>query len=468
MGNNIYISFTAENSSNDAWVKEFVNFFRITLEKISLLPVNVNSNLDKDNNPEKMIDQANLIIIVFNGFVSDEFSKDLRVLESRHQDIISTGKEIVIAVKSAKLASIIPVYLKKFNQYNFYEVNVRTNENIDYTPLFKGDKENKFWSKLTDLAYDTKNYFEALKWGDNPEKKLTVYLAEVSKDQISHREILRREFLLSGYSVLPGKPIPSSYKDYHDAALELIGKSDVSIHIMGEVYGESPSGSDYSYPEIQNKIVTELLGINNGVKENFYRFVWLPPNLEPYDEKQIQYLKRLKREMSDSKSGEIIQCSIEEFKEIFIHRVSDVVRGELQRVSDPEQKKLVLITDNSEKIVCKEIENRLRSQSKPYEIIDLSQTGELLPPSLFKQKMQMANGAILLNFSQNQSWVQGMLGLTIKNLSSSNTEHKASVAAISSIQNKAAFEYSALKVDFYSLEDSQLLHNIENFLIQLN
>lgn len=460
---NIYISFSAENSSKDSWVKEFMNFFKITIGKISSVPISIDSDLETELNFEKKIDESDLLILVFNDFISDRFSKLLNLIEQRHQEFSTQKKEILIVVKTNKLGSIVPVYLRKYVQFNFFEINIRTNENIEYSPFSEGDKINKFWSKLTDLAYDSKIFIES---ADSTEtQKLTVYLAEVSKDQASTREILRREFLLSGFTILPSKPLPASVKDYQDAVQELIKKSDLSIHIMGELYGDSPAGSDYSFVEIQNKVVSELIG--NGFKDQFSRLIWFPPNLEPYDEKQIQYLKRLKRELSDSNKGEIVQCSIEEFKELFNHKIK-VAEHYSQQKPDNREKGVLIITDNARKEICRNLENRLININKNYEVIDLSQTGELFPVSTLKQKLMNADKAILLNFTQNRLWIQGMLGLTLKNINHEANPGTISIAAVTPGNYKRPVDFEALKVDFFSLEDSQLLFNIEKFLTQLN
>lgn len=469
MSNKIYISFSSDNNSNDTWVSEFLNSFKITLAKISALPIHISTGLDEGADQEKQMEQADLIFLVFNGFVSDEFSKDLKILELKYPEWTAAGKEILIIVKSGKFNSIIPVYLRRFTQYNFFEINSRTNEVVDYTPFLKGDKENKFWSKLTDLAYDTKLYFESITDKLAEDNKLTIYLAEVSKDQIVNREILKREFLLSGYRVLPSKPLPTSFKEYQDSAKELILKSDISIHIMGELYGDAPSGSDYSFQEIQNKIIAEAISRKENLKEKFYRFVWLPPNLEPYDEKQIQYLKRLKRELSDNKGSEIIQCSIEEFKELFIQKINQLAGfGQHEDNIEALGRKVIIITDNSEQAICHKIENQLKIYNRNYEIFDLSQTGDLFPLAMFRQKFRMTNGAILLNFNQNASWIQGVVGLVMKNLHLANKSDETFIAAISGNHTKQAMDFEALKVDFLPLEDSQLINKVEKFLIQLS
>ena len=465
MSNNIYVSFSAENSDKDAWVSELMNFFKITLGKISPIPININSALNPGIDLESQIDKTKIIILIFNGFVSDSFARDLRILELRHHELVLGGKEIFVVNKSERFSSIIPIYLRKYSQYNFFEINIRTNEAIDYSPFFKGEKENKFWSKLTDLAYDTKMFFEPAEGSNDEDKKLVVYLAEVSRDQVSNREILKREFLLSGYKVLPAKPLPTSIKEYHDTAMEIIINADVSIHIMGEVYGESPSGTDYSYPELQNKLVTELLGKTEILKKNFYRFVWLPPSLEPYDEKQVQYLKRLKKELSESKSGEIIQCSIEEFKELFVQKINQIAGSDLQSIISKKEKNIVVITDNAEQLIFSKIEDQLRAAHKNFDVIDLSKTGDLFPLAMFRQKLKMANGAILLNLIHDSLWIQGMLGLTVKYFRNGN---KSSIVVVTSLQNKAAIDFNALKVDFLALDDSQLIKNIDKFLIQLS
>lgn len=466
MKNNIYINFSAENSNIDAWVSEIFNAFRITLSKIYPRTVNIKNGLESSIASETRFNEANIIILVINGFISDEFAKDLRALELKHQEYINSGKEIFVVVKSGKFNSIIPVYLRKYAQYNFFEVNIRTNEAIEYTPFLKGEKANKFWSKITDLAYDARIFFETAE-GNPSTEKLNIYLAEVSKDQVNNREILKREFLLSGFGVLPSKPLPASHKEYNEVVSEIVRSSDFSVHIMGEIYGDSPSGSDYSYSEIQNKVVSELSGKANQLKNGFYRFVWLPPNIEPYDEKQVQYLKRLKRELTDNNTGELIQCSIEEFKELIVQKVKQIKGLTAQNDSETEERRIILITDNAQESTYQKIVKQIEVANKEYESIDLSQTGELFPLAMFRQKLRMANAAILVNSKGNPGWVQGMIGLTIKNLFSGKKSYRKLIAAVSNNRSKSAIDYEALNVDFLSSEDSQFAKKLDKFLIQI-
>lgn len=467
MGNNIYISFTAENSSRDHWVSEFLNYLKGSLSKITKLLLNFRTNLDEGDDPEIQLQNANVIVLVFNGFVSDEFARCLRFVENNYQSLSDKGVEIFLAVKSGKFNSVIPVTLRNLITYNFFEYNVRTGEIIDFSPIFGEEKENKFWAKLTDLAYDIIHILEVPIKNQN-EKELSIYLAEVSKDQIPNREILRRELLLLGYKVLPSRPSPASYKEYQDAVLDQMKECDASIHILGEIYGDSPSGSDYSYQEIQNRAVSESFRKpENPLKKNFYRFVWLPPNLEPYDEKQIQYLKRLKRELSDSKSSELIQSGIEEFKELF-NTMSYIFSNPYATNEELDLSELVLlITDDLNQPLSSEVEKLLRNSSKKYEILNLNQTGEMLPLNLFKQKIRQASSAVIVNSNSDTLWLQGILGLTIKNIHPVNGMKKV-VAAVSNSRYDEVLNQEAYHIDYYNSMDGHMTKNIENFLNQLN
>lgn len=468
MQNNIYINFSAENSSNDPWVSELLSSFGLMLGKVSNFLIQIKSGLERANETGEQLNKANLVILVFNGFVSDDFSRDLRVLELNHQELVKKGKEIFIVVKSPKFNSIIPVYLRKYLIYNFFEINIRTNETIEYISSGKGEKESKYWSKLTDLVYDTKLFFETLNNSNSPlTKKVKVYLAEVSKDQVNNREILKREFMLSGYEVIPAKPLPASLKEYREAVAEAIKPSRLSVHIMGEVYGDSPSGSDYSYPEIQNKLVSELLSQNSQLNEKFFRLVWLPPNLDPYDEKQIQYLKRLKRELNDSSSGEIIQCSIEEFKEIIVQKIA-ALNNENNIFSEqlPESK-VVLLIDKPDEVVYQKVVGQIKKAGKNYELIDLTRTGELLPLTAFNQLLSSSEAAVIINMKSRKNWMSGILGLAIKNYYGTKKRHSKPIAALSNANNKEEIDFGALNVEYIELEDSQFTERLEKFLTQI-
>lgn len=466
MGNKLYINFSAESSKSDSWATELRSSLKLMLGRISETEIQFLNGLENSNPAEVKVSEADLIILVFNGFASDEFAADLKTLELTHQNLVDNGKEIFIVIKSPKFSPVIPVYLRKYAQYNFFEVNIRTNEAIEYAPLQKGEKENKFWSKLTDLAYDSRLYFDNLN-GNLSAAKVNVYLAEVSKDQINHREILKREFQLSGYNVLPIKPLPGSLKEYRDAASEIIRTADFSIHIMGEIYGDTPSGSDYSFVEIQNKLVTELLSQEPVLRNNFYRFVWLPPSLEPYDEKQIQYLKRLKRELNDNRSGEIIQCSIEEFKEIIAHKVNSLQNIETTLDFKPVGKKVILIIDKPDESSYQKVVTKIKDAQKEYELIDMTRTGDLLPLAMFRQALNASDAAIIMNLSDRNNWLDAMLGLTLKNISIDKNNKNKLVAALTKHSTKDDIDFDALHVDNISLDDSQFSEKIEKFLTQI-
>jgi hypothetical protein len=104
---------------------------------------------------------------------------------------------------------------------------------------------------------------------------------------------------------------------------------------------------------------------------------------------------------------------------------------------------------------------------KHYESIDLSQTGDLFPLAMFRQKLRMASAAILVNTNGSTGWVQSMLGLTIKNLFSGKKSYRKLIATVSNIKNKSAIDFEALNVDFLSSEDSQFANKLDKFLIQI-
>ncbi|NJO70211.1 MAG: hypothetical protein HC830_13840 [Bacteroidetes bacterium] len=170
----------------------------------------------------------------------------------------------------------------------------------------------------------------------------------------------------------------------------------------------------------------------------------------------------MRRELSESKNSELIQSSIEEFKELFLQKLGQLKGNHPLSVSENKANHLVLITDNSNQPLFNKIENQLKISNKSYEVIDLYQTGELLPLAMFRQKFKSAGAAIIVNNSREDSWIQGMIGLTIKNLNHTR------VAAVSNIESIKSIDFEGLNIDFFSSEDGQLIKSIEKFLIQMS
>jgi hypothetical protein len=100
-----------------------------------------------------------------------------------------------------------------------------------------------------------------------------------------------------------------------DAVREQLDRSRLSIHLVGKNYGLIPEGVNESIVVMQNE-----LAIERGSAPNFSRLIWLPPDLASEEEKQVQFIDRLKTDVRIQEGADLLQTSLEDFKSVALDR----------------------------------------------------------------------------------------------------------------------------------------------------
>ncbi|HES59494.1 MAG TPA: hypothetical protein ENO18_03595, partial [Caldithrix sp.] len=155
-----------------------------------------------------------------------------------------------------------PELLRSELRYDFYEINRFNKKPITYSLQNDQLPDNKFWSKLVDLAYDIFNTLRELKQQKRPENQTinnAIYLAETSFDQQENRDILKRELRHLGYKILPVTSIPNDNEPARTAIEENLRQSVISIHMMGAFYGDFIKNAKYSLIDFQARVVKEFI-----------------------------------------------------------------------------------------------------------------------------------------------------------------------------------------------------------------
>lgn len=124
---------------------------------------------------------------------------------------------------------------------------------------------------------------------------MTVYLAETSKDLTeTEREQIRSELVQMNCRVLPDQPLPRDAGQLRDVISKYLEQAKLSIHLIGESYGDVVDGEDTSIPHLQFDLATKLRG-----QGKLTQIVWLPPELAPKGKLQENFITELKTESSD-------------------------------------------------------------------------------------------------------------------------------------------------------------------------
>jgi len=178
--------------------------------------------------------------------------------------------------------------------------------------------DRAFLTRLDDLAYDITQLLELLQHnGDTvapAQTKGTVFLAETSYDLREEREAIKRDLIRNGYEVLPDRQLPLIAQEFDSLVREQLGRSRLSIHLIGHNYGVIPEGAEQSIVARQQTLASQAATLSG-----LTSLIWLPPGLEVEDERQRKFVQHLQNDPAVHAAAELLEIPVEDLKTL-IHR----------------------------------------------------------------------------------------------------------------------------------------------------
>ena len=466
----LYLHFIGNTDKTDQWNSEFSYYFSMGAKQILGYSPTLFSNVDLS--VAKLLvyqsfadlKEKDAIIFIVN---SDPKESDFEFIASVLPEI--PGQNVFLVVRSYPKNIVIQESIKALSTYNFFENNPYNFEITEFTPDGQGQIENDFWDKMTDLAYDVKlrcTGQHASEISSGVQK--TVYLAEVTVDQLKNRERLRRELLLSGYRVLPDKPLPASLKDFETAVNEAISQCYLSIHIMGEVYGDSPEGSDYSYVEIQNRVYSKI-GTNSKKEDNsirtIFRIIWFSPVFEPFEDKQNQYLKRLKKEILNSQETELIHSTLYDLKEILDQKFTHLLSVNDRKTSEDENH-ILLLTDDGDTDVTSWVEEKLHQSEINF--VPLSKFRKGAFRLTFRtEEIRKHHTFLVVQTVSNERWLNSLSSILIRSKMSLESNTKITICILTPLSDVNVKECAGLTIYTSTYDKETINQNLDSLLSRL-
>src|ERR1044072_73110 len=208
-----------------------------------------------------------------------------------------------------------PLCLRDLLGYEFYqrdEASGRGDEfDAEITP--QGEKDKRYWSKFEDLVWDIHELIKILEKPDTTKTSgATIYLAETTSDLTKQRDKVKSELTQYGHIVLPDKPLPVEAFAFQSAVREYLRSSQLSVHLIGEHYGVIPEQET----ERSTVRLQEELAVERGDDAQFSRLIWMPPGLEPKDDRQKKFVVDLQTNFSSHNGSELLQVKLEDLKTI--------------------------------------------------------------------------------------------------------------------------------------------------------
>jgi hypothetical protein len=468
----IFLYFSGDPKEMTDWDSEFSYLLGLVLNQIMDTPPKALSNINMpgtilvDTDNQGKLSKVKAFILV----VGDENTQQTEELKQFINSLQTEQKKNILVVRRPqRRISPLPDFLISYTTFNFYEINYHTSQVLEFNPKEKGSSENHFWEKITDLAYDLKHLlFNTEPTDISVSRTNTIYLSEVSSDQHKNRDKLRRELLLSGYNVLPEYPLPVTLKEFEDAVCSCLEKSVLFIHMMGEVYGNPPDGSDYSYQEIQNRLFAEVakrLQNFEDIQPKISRIVWVQPVFEPYEDKQVQYVKRLKREISISANSEYIQSNLYDLKNIIDQKFT-IQRNPVMSAPPSVAPDLLLIADDYRDMACTAIKEEIEQAS--LRIILFKKLTGVQDIENMMDELKKYKNVLVLNTKNDHGWLYSVLNMLARSKGYLDAVTPSLVGLFSPFQIKKIPELRVLQIEPYTYSPKNINNIVKSFIIKIN
>jgi len=281
------------------------------------------------------------------------------------------------------LAKKEPEQLRELIGYSFYEMD--GDMPVEFGPDVVPSKDPRYWTTLRRLAWDISNMLASLKHqpeaqpvvrpvprtvtavpAESPKAtngaKKFVYLAETTSDLSQERELVRDELRQRGYGVLPEQKLPSEeLRQTETAVRDALGRSVLSVHLIGKRYGSTPEDSASSMVSIQEELATQ----RRAGDPTFSGLLWMPqglmaPPLEITDDRQKAFVTALQNRIGAG--AELLQTSIEDLKTRVIEKLTPPPPADPQQISRSKLTKVYLICENRDRSFVRPIKEYLFNQ----------------------------------------------------------------------------------------------------------
>jgi hypothetical protein len=303
-----------------------------------------------------------------------------------------------------------PDEVKPMLGYDFFVYDTESGRPRELAAAYGPGSDRAFLVKLDDLAYDIAQLLEMLHESGGAaavaaaESKGTVFLAETTFELREEREAIKRDLIRNGYDVLPDRPLPLVAPDLESAAREQLGRSTVSIHLIGKNYGVVPEGGVKSLPEMQQMLASE-----RGSAGGMAGIIWVAPELEIEDERQRAFIDRLRTDPTVHSTAELLETPIEDLKTLIYRKLAPPPKVEKPVVAGSQElTRIYLICDRDDVDATGPVTDYLFDHG--YEVIlPLFDEDEAQTRMEHEENLRSADAVIIFYGSGNEVWLRRKL-----------------------------------------------------------
>lgn len=394
--------------SEQGWVTQFKKFLELMLLQVLGTKPNIVIKSEFDTATAPALDNAAILVSI----LTKEFAQSGRCLdlvEAFYKSTAGSKANRFFKVMKAPLTlQEQPPRLRDSIGYEMYQLDDETGSMKEYLDFFSPEAEKQYWMKMVDLAYDIHEALILLKEGTQAEvkniyKRKTIYLAETGHDLAIQRNIIKRELVRHGYIVLPNHTLPTRADEIERAVKKDLEECSMSIHLIGNSYGQIPEGGDRSMVDMENKLAGECAHDKKLNRQDFSRLIWITQNLKSASDRQKSFIETLKRDAEAQEGAEILQNPLEDFKNI----VREELLDSLQRkdIDETDGKSIYLVHDKMDREEVKPIQEAIEKSG--FKVLSPAFEGELLEVRKHHiENLRNFDGAIIFKGKVNDQWVR--------------------------------------------------------------
>jgi hypothetical protein len=314
-----------------AWVSQFRKFLEFTLGQVLTERVKILLKGEYDSLTSPKLDNVAILVPI----LSKDFVASTSCLENLNlfYNAAQKNPERMFKVGKSPLSlQAQPAILRPLIGYEMYQLDPDSGEVREYTDYFSPEAERQYWMEIVDLCYDIAEALTTLKNGTaaatvkNLFNRKIVYLAETGHDLSVERSIITRELQRNGYAVLPDETLPNGTNEIERVVRRDLENCSMSIHLIGNAYGEIPPGGMRSIADLQYTIAAEKSQEAKRKNSTFQRLIWITPHRAHQTERQKMFIENIKRDVEMQDGAEVLETPLEDFKSI--------IREELQEAID--------------------------------------------------------------------------------------------------------------------------------------
>ena len=323
MEQDIIINYTENDnqaeSGKNGWVTDLARFLEIMLTQV--LGKKPNITLKSEGSSLTAAELKNTGVLV--SVLSPHFINSSRCLEAIEEfsknDKSATTKRLFKVLKTDVEYEDQPAKLKDGLAYELFDLDYESGDSVIFDDYFGPAAENVYWMKMVDLAYDIHESLLMLQEESNQSgvkplyKRDTIFLAETGQDLNVQRNVIRRELQRHGYRIVPDHMLPREVDSAEKIINEALNESIMSVHLIGNSYGEIPKGGDRSIVDMENKLAAQKVH-DNPSNRRLQRLIWITPHQENSNDQQKTFVENIQRDLSTLEAAEIFQIPLEEFK----------------------------------------------------------------------------------------------------------------------------------------------------------